>query len=77
VIDGAARLLVANLTSEAQDVVVAPLRGDLRLRRLHAASAEAACTDPEAFRAGGDAGRADGELALRLEPYEVVRVEPV
>jgi D-apionolactonase len=74
--DDAARLLVVNLTPETQDVVVAPLRGDVRLRRLAADRAEAASSDPTSFRASGETTTADGELALRLEPYEVVRVDP-
>jgi len=74
--EGAVRLLVANVAPDAQDVVVSPLRGALRVRRLSAASAEAAAGDPLSFRAGGEILDADGELALRLEPYEVVRVDP-
>jgi D-apionolactonase len=74
--DGAVRLLVANVTSDAQDVVVGPLEGELRLRRLSPASADEAGTDPVLFRARGDDVTADGELALQLEPYEVVRVDP-
>jgi D-apionolactonase len=69
------KLLVANVSSEAQDVVVAPLRGEVRIRRLSAPAAEDATAEPEQFRAGGEAASADGELALRLEPYEVVRID--
>ncbi len=76
-VESAVRLLVANLTPEAQDVVVAPLDGAHRLRRLDETSADAACADPESFRAGGEAVAAAGELGLRLQPYEVVRVDPV
>ena len=72
---GALRLLVANVTSEAQNVVIAPVDGHLRLRRLSAESAESARADPVSFRAGGEDAAADGELALRLGPYELVRVD--
>jgi D-apionolactonase len=71
------KLLVANVTSEAQDVVVAPLDGELRLRRLSEASAAPAAADPVSFRAGADSMAAGGELALHLEPYEVVRIDSV
>jgi hypothetical protein len=74
-VDGAVRLLVANVTPDEQHVVVSPLQGALSVRRLGAASAEAACADPASFRAGGEHAEADGELALRLEPYEVVRID--
>jgi D-apionolactonase len=75
--EGALRLLVANVTPNAQDVVVGPLVGELRLRRLSSESAQEAGADPLAFRADGESAAVDGELALRLEPYEVVRVDPV
>jgi D-apionolactonase len=71
------KLLVANVTSEAQDVVVAPLDGELRLRRLSEASAAPAAADPVSFRAGAESMAAGGELALHLEPYEVVRIDSV
>ncbi|HSI96758.1 MAG TPA: hypothetical protein VK926_00205 [Gaiellaceae bacterium] len=74
--DGAVRLLVANVTPDVQDVVVSPLRGSVRLRRLAASSAEEACDAPASFRAAGEVVTADGELVLRLDPYEVVRVDP-
>ena len=72
---GALGLLVANLTSEAQEVVIGPLDGGLRLRRLSAASVQAAAADPVSFRASGERVAFDDELALRLEPYEVVRID--
>jgi D-apionolactonase len=75
-VDGAVRLLVANLTSDEQHVVVSPLQGALSLRRLGAASAEAASAEPASYRAGAEHSEAAGELALRLEPYEVVRIDP-
>jgi D-apionolactonase len=74
--DGELRLLVVNVTPAEQDVVVAPLQGELRLRRLDASSVESACTAPGSFREGGEAASAAGELELRLAPYEVVRVDP-
>jgi hypothetical protein len=75
-VEGAVRLLVANVTPDEQHVVVSPLRGAFSLRRLGAAEAEAASAEPASFRAGGEHAEADGELALRLEPYEVVRIDP-
>lgn len=76
-VDGELRLLVVNVTPEPQDVVITPLRGPLQLRRLAAESAEAASAEPASFRASGEVTAADGELVLRLEAYEVVRIDPV
>lgn len=72
---GGVRLLVANLTPDELPVVVAPLDGDLTLRRLNGSSAERACSNPAAFREHAEPVRADGELSLSLAPYEVVRVQ--
>ena len=74
--DGSTRLLVANLTPRELEVVVAPLDGDVALRRLNESTAGEATADPRAFRAGGETSAAGGELALTLAPYEVVRVDP-
>ena len=74
--DGSTRLLVANLTPRELEVVVAPLDGDVALRRLNESTAGEATADPPAFRARGEASAAGGELALTLAPYEVVRVDP-
>lgn len=74
--DGATRLLVANLTPVEQEVVVGPLEGELSLRRLNEATAAEAAADPTAFRRLSQPETADGELALALAPYEVVRVDP-
>ena len=70
------RLLVVNVTPAEQDVVVSPLQGALRLRRLDTSSVESACAAPGSFREGGETVSAAGELELRLAPYEVVRVDP-
>ena len=75
--DGRVCLLVANLTAHAQDVVVGPLQGPFALRRLNEATAERAGGEPAAFRSESERSEADGDLALELEPYEVVRVDPL
>jgi hypothetical protein len=69
-------LLVANVTPTAHEVVVGPLEGAVVLRRLNETTAAAAASAPEKFRAGGEHHHVTGELVLRLEPYEVVRVDP-
>ena len=74
--DGGVRLLVANLASVEQEVVVGPVEGAVVLRRLNESTAAAAAADPAAFRAGGETVTVTGELALTLAPYEVVRVDP-
>ena len=48
--DGLVRLLVANLTPRAQDIIVGPLHGPVAIRRLNEATAEHAGTAPAAFR---------------------------
>lgn len=73
--DGASRLLVANLTPGERDVIVAGIDGDVSLRRLNEATAAQAAADPVAFRGSTQAASADGELALTLAPYEVVRID--
>ena len=75
--DGSTRLLVTNVTPRELEVVVAPLDGNVILRRLNESTAGEATEDPPAFRARGDASSASGELTLTLAPYEVVRVDPV
>lgn len=72
---GERRLLVANLRPVEQRVVVAPLEGELRLRRLNEETASAACSSPDAFRSASKGVRANGELALTLASYEVVRID--
>jgi hypothetical protein len=74
--DGRTALLLANVTPYPQEVVVGPLEGQVALRRLDAATAAEAGSAPDRFRASSEAAEASGELALRLEPYEVVRVDP-
>jgi D-apionolactonase len=73
--EGAVHLLVANLTPRERDVVVAPIEGDLRLRRLNESTAAEAAADPQAFRAGNEPAAAEGHFALTLGPYEVVRID--
>jgi hypothetical protein len=74
--DGAQRLLVINLTPLERDVIVAGVDGDLALRRLNETTAAAAAASPAVFRAASEAASVQGELALRLAPYEVVRIDP-
>jgi hypothetical protein len=73
--EGATHLLVANLTPHERAVVVAPLDGELTLRRLNESTASQAAADPRAFRASAKSAAAFGELALTLAPYEVVRLD--
>jgi len=73
--DGRTRLLVANLTPRPQDVVIGPLYGAVVLRRLNEETAERAGAEPDSFRSEAERTEAAGDLALRLEPYETVRVD--
>jgi hypothetical protein len=72
---GGMRLLVANLSPREREVVVAPLDGEVALRRLNESTAREASADPRAFRDGRETASASGGLALTLAPYEVVRVD--
>ncbi len=74
-VDGGRRVLVANLEPVEQTVVVAPLEGELRVRRLNEKTARDAASDPSSFRARAETVVANGELALTLGPYEVVRID--
>lgn len=74
--DGATHLLAANLTQREREVVIGPLDGGVVLRRLNEATAGAAAADPVGFRQQTERGMANGELALTLAPYEVVRIDP-
>jgi D-apionolactonase len=69
-------LLIANVTPRTQDVVIGPLEGPVSLRRLNEATAAAAGSEPESFRAAVEPAEVSGDLVLRLDPYEVVRVDP-
>jgi len=74
--DGGPRLLVANVTPRTLDVAVGPLDGTFRLRRLGEATAVQATSEPAGFRSSSTPADASGELALELDPYEVVRIDP-
>ena len=75
--DGATRLLVANLTPVEQEVVLSPLAGEVKLRRLNESSATEAGADPGGFRDRSERVEpVDGRLAVTLGPYELVRIDP-
>jgi hypothetical protein len=69
--------LVANLRPEPTEVEIVDLpRGSRRIRRLNAETAAVAATEPSRFRSEWHELDGDGEaMKLRLEPYEVARVE--
>ncbi len=72
--DGRTRLLLANLTGEAHEVVINGLDGPVTLRLLDERTQALATSDPmEARRARWtDAPGADGRLPTELGPYAVV-----
>ena len=75
-VDGGTALLIANVTPAARDVVVGPIDGAVSLRRLNETTAAVAGSDPKRFRATVEPVEVSGDLVLRLERYEVVRVDP-
>ncbi len=76
--DGARHVLAANVSPSPIRVILEGLPdGPVHRRDLDAASAEAAATDPAAFRtAGTDAVVSDGRLVLDLAPYAFARIDP-
>lgn len=71
------RLILANLTSEPQQVLIRGLGGQARVRLLDETSAEEALFAPERFRlrAGAEMQAEGGNLLLTLLPYAVARVD--
>ena len=69
-------LLLANLTPEPQVAEIGPLPpGQGTLRRLTAATVEAAAWDPDRFRAGAAPLAAERGPLVSLAPYEVARLD--
>jgi hypothetical protein len=77
--DGAARVLIANLTTDRQRVRVGRLPGSsARIRALDAGTAPPAVADPTKF--GQSFSRldlVDGFATVELEPYAYIRIEAV
>jgi hypothetical protein len=71
------RILVANLQPHAQELKIKTGTCSGRLRRLNANNAEDAMRMPEKFRAepGEPVQAVGGKIDLRLEPYELVRLD--
>ena len=75
---GGEHVLLANLTREHASIRLAGrAQASSRVRRLNAATAEMAMTQPEAWRASFEAmtGAVDGTVTIELDAYEVVRVD--
>lgn len=75
--DGHVRILLANLTDEAQSVAIYGLAQQVQVRLLDETNAEAAMRRPEAFRATeGELQRTEaGVLRLELRPHALARVD--
>lgn len=75
--DGGRRVLLANLTAEAQEVTVRGLGARTLVRALDETNAVEAMRSPEEFRArAGDARQTAGDaLDVRLRPYAVARLD--
>jgi D-apionolactonase len=73
------RILVANLQPHTQELKIKTGSCSGRLRRLNASNAEEAMRAPEAFRAaaGEPVQAAGGKVEVRLEPYEIIRLDVV
>jgi hypothetical protein len=74
---GKTRVLLANLSPEAQQVSVQNLGQDVRVRHLDETNAATAMGSPENFRAekGSAMQTTDGVLELSVLPYAVVRID--
>ena len=75
--NGKTRTLLANLTSDSQQVRVGNLTGTVRVRHLDETNAQSAMASPEAFRAetGELVGDAEGTLELDLLPYAIAQID--
>jgi hypothetical protein len=72
-----ARVLLANLSAEPQQIRVSDLSGRVWVRRLDERNAEDVMRSPEAFRAekGELVQTARGVLELELLPYGIARID--
>ena len=75
--NGKTRTLLANLTSDSQQVRVRNLTGTVRVRHLDETNAQYAMKSPEAFRAetGELVEDAEGTLELDLLPYAIAQID--
>ena len=75
--DGRTRLLLANLSSEPQQVTVHNLSQHVKMRQLDETNAEAAMRSPEDFRAeeGKPMQTREGSLDLSLLPYAIAQID--
>ncbi len=75
--EGKARAVLANLSSESQQVRVGDLAESVRVRHLNETNAQAAMSSPEAFREQRDElmQTAGGTLELNLLPYAIARID--
>jgi hypothetical protein len=76
--NGRFRLLLGNLTPQAQHVRVSPSMPSAHLRMLDSTSVASAMREPEEFRAHASAHVTAGAGAIRLglPPYAVARLDP-
>jgi hypothetical protein len=74
---GRTRLLVANLTAQAQQVSLKKLAGQVRLWYLDETNVVEAMQSPEAFRArpGQAQATTGGNLTLNLRPYAIAKID--
>ena len=74
---GRRRVLVANLTGEAQELKIKSGTCTARVRYLDETTAEEAVRRPEAFRqqAGTAQESVSGKIELKLLPFAVARVD--
>jgi hypothetical protein len=75
--DGRARVLVANMTSQAQNVSVEGITRRVQMRRLDETNAEEAIREPEGFRARPGEQLSPGVHGIEIElpAYAVVRLD--
>ena len=71
------RILVANLLPEEQEIKIKTGTCDARIKRLNANTAENAMREPEKFskEAGEALKSVSGKIELKLDAYEVARVD--
>jgi hypothetical protein len=74
--EGKVRILLANLTDEAQTVTLPDVRGAWTLKLLDETSAEGAVREPDVYQSlpGAPIQGVDG-LQLTLQPYSIARLD--
>lgn len=73
--DGKARVLLANLTGDAQQVRVSGMKGSATIKVMDADNTQQAMNDPAAFRAAAGKPVSADDLTIMLAPFAIARID--